>query len=184
MNYIYRRMGKYEMDDFIDGARWLRKQTFVDTTKVCFRGFSFGGFMTCMALTYGADVFTHGIAYYPVTDWGLYDTYYTERFMGTPQDNPDGYTMNSPMYYAKNYKGLLRIVHGNMDDNAHIQNTIQFVNVLEDVDKHFEMMIYPGEIHGRSTHWSEAKKTQSYNEDYKFIYDNLLNKPMPEIFWR
>ena len=146
-------------------------------------GFSFGGFMTCMAMTYGADVFTHGIAYYPVTDWRLYDSYYTERFMGSPQDNGDGYLKNSPIYYAQNYKGLLRIIHGDIDDNAHMQNTTQFVNTLENFNKHFEMMIYPGERHGRS-HWSEPKRTLSRIEDYKFIYENLLKKPMPEMFWK
>ena len=153
MNYIYGQMGKYEIEDFMDCARWLRKQSFVDTTKVCFTGYSFGGFMTCLALTYGADVFTHGIAYYPVTDWNLYDSYYTERFMGTPQNNANGYLLNSPLYYAKNYKGLLRIVHGNLDDNAHMQNTIQLANRLQELDKHFEMMIYSGVRHGRS-HWT------------------------------
>jgi len=183
MNYIYGQMGKYEIEDFMDCARWLRKQSFVDTTKVCFTGYSFGGFMTCLALTYGADVFTHGIAYYPVTDWNLYDSYYTERFMGTPQNNANGYLLNSPLYYAKNYKGLLRIVHGNLDDNAHMQNTIQLANRLQELDKHFEMMIYSGVRHGRS-HWTDDKKKQSHNEDYKFFYDHLLNKPMPDVFWK
>lgn len=183
MDYIYKQMGKYEIEDFMDCTKWLRSQAYVDTTKVCFMGFSFGGFMTCLALTYGADVFTHGISYYPVTDWKLYDSYYTERFMGTPQDNVDGYLKISPINYAERYKGLLRIVHGDMDNNVHIQNTYQFINKLESLNKHFEMIIYPGERHGRS-HWSEPKRTQSHNEDYKFIYDNLLKKPMPDIFWK
>ncbi len=183
MDYIYKQMGKYEIEDFMDCAKWLRKQTYVDTAKVCFMGFSFGGFMTCLALTYGADVFTHGIAYYPVTDWTLYDSYYTERFMSTPQDNADGYLKISPINYAQQYKGLLRIVHGDIDNNVHIQNTYQFISKLENLNKHFEMIIYSGERHGRS-HWSEPKRTQSRNEDYKFIYDNLLKKSMPEVFWR
>jgi len=183
MNYIYGQMGKYEIEDFMDCARWLRKQSFIDTTKICFTGYSFGGFMTCLALTYGADVFTHGIAYYPVTDWSLYDSYYAERFMGMPQKNANGYLLNSPLHYAKNYKGLLRIVHGNMDDNVHMQNTIQFANKLQELDKHFEMMIYSGVRHGRG-HWPDDKKKQSHNEDYKFFYDHLLNKPMPDVFWK
>ncbi len=181
MNYIYRQLGKYETEDFMDCGRWLRQQSFVDTTRVCITGFSFGGYITCMALTYGADVFTHGLAYYPVTDWRLYDTYYAEKFMGTPQDNPDGYAITSALTYAKNYKGLLRIVHGTTDDNVHMQNTLQFINELEDLDRHFEMMIYPGERHGRS-HWSSEKKKHSYNEDFTFFYNNLLNKRMPAFF--
>lgn len=183
MNYIYGNAGKYEIEDFMDCARWLRGQPFADTTKVCILGFSYGGFITCMALTYGADVFTHGIAYYPVTDWNLYDTYYGERFMGTPQDNPEGYRTASPMHFAKNYKGLLRIIQGDIDDNVHMQNTMQFIDTLEKLDKHFELMIYPGERHGRG-HWSGQRKIHSYNEEYLFLYDHLLNKPMPDVFWK
>ncbi len=180
MNYIYRQLGKYEIEDYMDCAKWLRKQSYVDTTKVCITGGSFGGYITCMALTYGADVFTHGMANYSVTDWSLYDTHYTERYMSTPQDNPDGYKITSPQNYVKNYKGLLRITHGNMDDNVHMQNSIQLINKLEDLDKNFEFMIYPGERHG----FRGLKSAQATNESYKFIYDHLLNKPMPDIFWK
>ena len=179
-NYIYRQMGKYEIEDYMDCARWLRKQSYVDTTKVCITGGSFGGYITCMALTYGADVFTHGMANYSVTDWSLYDTHYTERYMSTPQDNPDGYKITAPQNYVKNYKGLLRITHGSMDDNVHMQNTIQFINKLQDLDKDFEFMIYPGERHG----YRGLKSTQATNESYKFIYEHLLNKPMPDAFWK
>ncbi len=179
-NYIYRQMGKYEIEDYMDCGKWLRKQFFVDTTRICITGGSFGGYITCMALTYGADVFTHGMAGYSVTDWSLYDTHYTERFMGTPQDNPDGYKMTAPQNYVKNYKGLLRITHGTMDDNVHMQNTIQFINKLEDLNKHFEMMIYPGERHG----FRGLKNIQATNESYEFIYNHLLNKQMPDIFWK
>jgi dipeptidyl-peptidase 4 len=180
MDYIYRQMGKYEIEDYMECTQWLRKQPFVDTTKVCITGGSFGGYITCMALTYGANVFTHGMAYYSVTDWSLYDTHYTERFMSTPQDNPDGYKLTSPQNYVKNYKGLLLIVHGNVDDNVHLQNSIQFINKLQDLNKHFEFMIYPGERHG----WRGLKKIHSNNEANKFIYDQLLNKPMPDFFWK
>ena len=135
--------------------------------------------MTCMALTYGSDYFTHGIAAYSVTDWSLYDTHYTERYMETPVENPEGYKITSPQNYVKNYKGLIRIIHGNMDDNVHIQNSIQLINKLEDLDKHFEFMIYPGERHG----WGGLKRVHSMNETALFIYRNLLNKDMPDIFW-
>lgn len=180
MNYIYRQMGKYEIEDYMDCAKWLRNQSYVDSAKVCITGGSFGGYITCMALTYGAAVFTHGIASYSVTDWGLYDTHYTERYMGTPQDNPDGYRITSPQNYVKNYKGLLRIAHGNMDDNVHMQNSIQLINKLEDLDKHFEFMIYPGERHG----FRGLKGAQAANESNKFIYVHLLERPMPDIFWQ
>jgi dipeptidyl-peptidase-4 len=178
-NYIYRQLGKYEIEDYMACTRWLRKQSYVDTTKVCITGGSFGGYITCMALTYGAGIFTHGMANYSVTDWSLYDTHYTERFMSTPQDNPEGYKATAPQNYVKNYKGLLRITHGTMDDNVHMQNTIQFINKLEDLDKHFEFMIYPGERHG----YRGLKSAQATNESYQFIYEHLLDKPVPDFFW-
>lgn len=179
MNYIYRQMGKYEIEDYMDCARWLRKQGYADTAKICITGGSFGGYITCMALTYGADVFPMGMANYSVTDWSLYDTHYTERFMGSPQDNPDGYKMTSPQNYIQKYKGLLRITHGGIDDNVHLQNTLQFINKLEDLNKHFEFMIYTGERHG----YRGLKSVQATNESYKFIYDHLLDKKMPDVFW-
>ena len=160
-------MGKYEIEDFMDCAKWLRKQSYVDTNKVCIMGFSFGGFMTCLALTYGADVFTHGIAYYPVTDWTLYDSYYTERFMSTPQDNADEYLKISPINYAEKYKGLLRIVHGDIDNNVHIQNTYQFISKLENLNKHFEMIVISRE---RETRLKPLERTKTiHNHIMKII---------------
>ena len=180
MNYIYRQLGKYETEDYMDCGRWLRTQSFVDTSKICISGGSFGGYMTCMALTYGSDVFTHGLAASSVTDWSLYDSHYTERYMDLPSENAEGYKITSPQNYLKQYRGLIRIIHGNMDDNVHMQNSIQFINKLEDLDKHFEFMIYPGERHG----WGGLKAIHSRNENTLFIYSHLLNKPMPDIFWK
>lgn len=178
MNHIHRQLGKYEIEDFMDGASWLKSQANVDPNKICITGGSFGGYMTCMALTYGADVFNYGMANFSVTDWQLYDSHYTERYMDTPKENPEGYKLTSAVTYAAKYKGLLRIVHGTMDDNVHMQNTIQLVNRLEDLGKHFEMMVYPGERHG----WGGAKGIHSRNEAFRFVYDNLLNKPLPAGF--
>jgi dipeptidyl-peptidase-4 len=152
----------------------------VDTARIGITGGSFGGFMTCMALTYGAGVFTHGLANFAVTDWKLYDTHYTERYMGTPVDNPEGYRLTSPQYYVNQYQGLLRIVHGNMDDNVHMQNSIQLISKLEDLDRNFEFMIYPGERHG----WGGKKAVHLRNETSLFIYRHLLNRPMPDVFWK
>ncbi len=180
MNYIFRQLGKYETEDYMDCGRWLRAKSFVDSSKIFIAGGSFGGYMTCMALTYGADVFNYGIASSSVTDWSLYDTHYTERYMERPQDNENGYKITSPQNYLKKYRGLIRVVHGNMDDNVHMQNSIQLINKLEDLDKHFEFMIYPGERHG----WGGLKAVASRNETRLFIYQNLLNKPMPDVFWK
>ncbi len=164
----------------LDCGKWLRSQAYVDSSKICIAGGSFGGYMTCMALTYGADVFTHGIATSSVTDWSLYDSHYTERYMGTQDDNAEGYKITSPQTYVKKYRGLIRIVHGNLDDNVHMQNSIQLINKLEDLDKHFEFMIYPGERHG----WGGLKAIHSRNESNEFIYDHLLNKPIPAFMWK
>lgn len=178
MNDIHRQLGKHEIEDYMDGARWLISQPGVDASKICITGGSFGGYMTCMALTYGADVFTHGIANFSVTDWQLYDSHYTERYMDTPAENPEGYRITSAITHAARYKGLLRIVHGTMDDNVHLQNTIQLVNRFQDLNKHFELMLYPGERHG----WGGPKGLHSRNETYRFVYTNLLEKPLPAGF--
>ncbi|GEP94887.1 S9 family peptidase [Chitinophaga cymbidii] len=178
MNAIHRQLGKHEIEDYMDGAKWLITQPNVDASKICITGGSFGGYMTCMALTYGAEVFTHGVANFSVTDWQLYDSHYTERYMDTPAENPEGYRITSAITHAAKYKGLLRIIHGTMDDNVHLQNTIQLVNRFQDLGKHFELMLYPGERHG----WGGPKGTHSKNEMYRFVYANLLERPLPEGF--
>ena len=108
-----------------------------------------------MALTYGADYFTHGISLYPVTDWRLYDNVYSERYMDMPADNPYGYSFGSAIEQAYKLKGNLLVVHGMMDENVHMQNTMQLVGKLQDLGKDFEMMMYPGERHG----WGGAKRS-------------------------
>ncbi len=179
LNYIFRQLGKHEIEDYMTCGRWLKKQPWVDSNKLCITGGSFGGYMTCMALTYGADVFPYGIANSSVTDWKFYDTHYTERFMNTPQDNPDGYKITSVMTYADKYRGLLRIVHGTSDDNVHMQNSLVFIDKLEDLKKHFEFMAYPGERHSIMG----LKGVHNRYEAYKFYYQYLLEKPMPAVFW-
>jgi hypothetical protein len=104
------------------------------------------------------------------------DSHYTERFMDLPSENPEGYKNASVMTYADKYKGMLRIVHGAMDDNVHMQNSIQLIDKLEDLGKHFEFMLYPGERHG----WGGPKATHLRNETYRFYYKYLLEKEFPE----
>lgn len=180
INYIFKQLGIWETRDYMDCAKWLGSQTWVDKSKMGINGGSFGGYITCMALTYGADVFTHGIANYSVTDWKLYDTHYTERFMKTPKENAEGYKTTSPLTYADKYKGVLRIVHGTTDDNVHMQNSIQFVDRLQDLNKRFEMMVYPNQRHG----FRGAKATHSTFDNIEFIYQYLLEKNLPEPFRR
>jgi dipeptidyl-peptidase-4 len=172
---MHRNLGKWEMHDYIEAARWLRAKPYVDTNRICITGGSYGGYVTCLALTYGADYFTHGIASYSVTDWQLYDSHYTERYMDSKTENPEGYAFGSVMTHAEKYRGLLRIVHGTMDDNVHMQNSIQLVDRLEELGKHFEFMLYPGGRHG----WRGAKATHDRNETYRFYYTYLLAREFP-----
>ncbi len=179
INYMHRNLGKWELIDWITIVKWLRNNG-ADASRVGIAGFSYGGYMTSMALTAGADYFTHGLAGGSVTDWKLYDSHYTERFMDTPAENPEGYQSGSVMTYTDKYKGLLRIYHGTMDDNVHMQNSLQLVKKLQDSKKHFEFMLYPGGRHG----WGGNQNAHSTNENNMFIYKNLLKKEMPAAMMR
>ncbi len=159
LDYMYRNLGKWEMHDYIEAVKWLREKPYVDADRMGITGGSYGGYTTAMALTYGADYWTHGIANYSVTDWRLYDNVYTERFMDTPEDNPEGYKAGSVLTYAENLKGKLYIVHGMADDNVHMQNSIYLISRLQDLDKRFDFMIYAGGRHG----WGGPKAVHHRN---------------------
>lgn len=178
LNYIFRQLGIWEIEDYISCAKWLKTQPWVDGSKIGITGGSYGGYITCMALTYGADVFTHGIANYSVTDWKLYDTHYTERFMKKPEQNPDGYKKTSVLSYVNKYKKALRIVHGSTDDNVHMQNSIQLIDKLQDLNKSFEFMIYPNQRHGIG----HPKSRHNLTETCRYIYSNMLGKGLPGEF--
>jgi len=169
---MYRNLGKWEMEDFITAAKWARNLPYVNNDKIGIMGGSYGGYVAAMALTYGADYFNYGIAEYSVTDWRLYDNVYTERYMDEPENNKDGYDFGSVMTHADNYKGKLLITHGTMDDNVHMQNTLQLIDKLEDLDKDFELMIYPNARHGIGY----PKIFHSIRNNVKFLFNNLLDK--------
>lgn len=177
MNYLHRNLGYWEMKDWSTIVKWLIENASVDPGRVGITGFSYGGYMTCYALTYGSDVFTHGMAGGSVTDWQLYDSHYTERYMDTPEENPEGYKTSSVLTHASKYKGALRIYHGTMDDNVHIQNSLQLVKALQEQKKRFEFMPYPGGRHG----WRNLRQqdAHSWNDNAAFIYKHLLRKEMP-----
>ncbi|OYY02624.1 MAG: peptidase S9 family protein, partial [Sphingobacteriia bacterium 35-40-5] len=180
VNYMHRNLGYWEMEDYKTMAKWFIANGQADPTKICMTGFSYGGYMSCYALTYGSDVFTHAMAGGSVVDWRLYDSHYTERFMDTPQENPEGYKSSSVLTYADKFKGQLQLVHGTMDDNVHMQNSIQLVSALQDKGKDFEFMLYPGGRHG----WGGAKGNHFNNLKTKFIYKYLLEKPVPKALLR
>jgi dipeptidyl-peptidase-4 len=172
LDYLYRSLGKWEILDYEDAVKWLLTKPFVDGTKIGITGSSYGGYMTCLALTKGADFWTHGFAGSSVTDWQLYDDIYTERYMDTPKDNPEGYKDGSTITFAKNLKGKLYMTHGDMDDNVHFQNSIWLISRLEDEGKTFQFMLYPGGRHG----WGGAKAIHSRNEANNFWLDNFFGK--------
>ncbi len=171
-NYMHRNLGYWEMKDIIQGIKWLREKGNADPERIFISGFSYGGYLSAYALTYGAEYFTHGVAGGSVTDWSLYDTHYTERYMDTPAENPQGYKSSSILTHADKLKGKLLIVHGNMDDNVHLQNSIQLVNKLQDLNKSFEMMFYPGSRHG----FRGAKELHSERLVSDFITKYLFDK--------
>jgi dipeptidyl-peptidase-4 len=172
LDYIHRCLGKWEILDYADAVKWLREKPYVDPTRMGITGGSYGGYMTALALTKGADYWTHGIANYSVTDWKLYDNVYTERFMDTPKDNPEGYKDGSVLNFVNNFKGKMLITHGDMDDNVHLQNSIQLISKLQDANKSFEFMIYPNGRHG----WGGAKRTHSTNEARNFWLRHFFGK--------
>lgn len=146
----YGNLGHYETIDQIEGAKFLGGLPFVDKDRIGIWGWSFGGYMSSLAITKGADVFKAAIAVAPVTNWRFYDTIYTERFLKTPQENPKGYDENSPVFFADRLRGKYLIIHGTGDDNVHFQNAIEMVNALVKANKPFESAYYPNRNHGIS----------------------------------
>ena len=144
---VYLRLGELELQDLEDGIGWLKRQTFVDPSRIVLHGWSYGGFMTSYALTHSTS-WAAGVVGAPVTDWRNYDTVYTERYMKTPQNNPDGYKRTAPRFAAANLHGRMLLVHGTIDDNVHMQNSEQFAYELQRAGKPFEMMVYPRSRHG------------------------------------
>jgi len=177
MNYLHRNLGYWEMTDYTTMAQWFINKGYANPSKIAITGFSYGGYISCYAITYGADVFTHAMAGGSVVDWRLYDSHYTERFMSTPADNPLGYKNSSVLTFADNYKGRLLLVHGTADDNVHMQNSLQLVSALQDKGKQFDLMLYPGGKHG----WRNLPAKNRHFEQLKhqFIYQYLLQKKIP-----
>jgi dipeptidyl-peptidase-4 len=147
---VYLKLGQQESADQIEAANWLARQPYVDPARIGIWGWSYGGYMTSMALTRPGSPFKAGIAVAPVTDWWLYDTIYTERFMRTPQENPEGYRLGAPVHAAANMRGKLLLIHGTGDDNVHFQNSVRLANALQAAGKQFQFMAYPNRTHSIS----------------------------------
>jgi len=167
----YQQLGKYETIDQINSNKYLASLPYVDGSRIGIFGWSYGGYMSTLCMTKGADVFKAGIAVAPVTNWRYYDNIYTERFMRTPQENPKGYDDNSPISHTKLLKGKYLLVHGVTDDNVHIQNSMDLVTALVKDNKQFDMQFYPNNDHG--IHHGRNTRLHLYTKMTNFILNNL-----------
>ena len=166
----YKQLVYFETLDQIESARKLGEESYIDADRIGIWGWSYGGHMSTNCLLKGNDVFSLAIAVAPVTSWRFYDTIYTERFMRTPQENPDGYDLNSPFNYPELLKGDYLLVHGSGDDNVHLQNTMRMAEALVQANKPFELMIYPDKNHGI---YGGNTRIHLYNKMTNFILNKL-----------
>lgn len=166
----YRQLGKYETEDQIAAAKSLGQLSFIDKNRMGIWGWSYGGYMSSLALAKGNDVFKMAIAVAPVTNWRYYDNIYTERYMGLPQDNGAGYDDNSPINFVRDIKGKYLIVHGTGDDNVHFQNSVMMVNELIKNNIPFDSEFYPNKNHSI---YGGATRYHLYNKMTNFILENL-----------
>ncbi|UCD63850.1 MAG: prolyl oligopeptidase family serine peptidase, partial [Candidatus Zixiibacteriota bacterium] len=150
--------------------RYLATLPYVDKDRIGIYGWSFGGYLTLLAMTLGADYFKLGVSGAPVTKWELYDAIYTERYMRTPDVNPDGYGAASVFTHLDMLKGKLLLIHGMSDDNVHVQNSMQLVEAMQKAGKRFELMVYPGKDHGVA---GEKTKLHLWKTMSEFIFENL-----------
>ena len=166
-----KELGKYEIEDQINAAKELGKLNYIDQNRIGIWGWSFGGYMSSLAITKGADTFKMAIAVAPVTSWRFYDSIYTERYMQTPQENASGYDDNSPINFAKLLKGKYLLIHGTGDDNVHVQNTMRMIDAMVNANKQFDLFIYPDRTHG--IYSTRNDRLHLYTKMTKFIEDNL-----------
>lgn len=175
----YLQLGKYEIEDQIDAAKYLSStMPFVDKDRIGHWGWSYGGFMSSLAITKGADVFKAAVAVAPVTSWRYYDNIYTERYMRTPQENPKGYDDNSPINFTKNIKGNYLIIHGTADDNVHFQNAVQMIKSLVKNNIDFESGYYPDKNHSISGN-ADNTSYHIWSKMTQWILDNLRDDTKP-----
>ncbi len=167
---IHRKFGETELADQLAGVAYLKSLAYVDGSRIGIWGWSYGGYMTCYAMLNGGDAYKVGFAGAPVTDWRQYDTIYTERYMGLPKDNPEGYKQSSPVTHAAKLKGKLLIAHGTGDDNVHYANTVQLMEEFIKAGKYPEVFFYPGRGHGIS---DPTARLHLFRKVTQFFLDNL-----------
>ena len=166
----YLQLGKYETIDQTEAAKYLGSLPYVDASRIGIFGWSYGGYMSSLCLFKSPEVFKSAIAVAPVTNWKWYDTIYTERYMRTDDENPDGYKNNSPVYFADGLKGDYLLVHGNADDNVHFQNTAEMANALIKANKQYDTYFYPNRNHGI---YGGNTRLHLYNKMTNFLMEKL-----------
>lgn len=166
----YLQLGKYETIDQIETAKYIGGLSYVDSNRIGIYGWSYGGFMAALCMTKGADYFKAGISVAPVTNWRYYDNIYTERFMRTPQENPDGYDTNSPINHVDKLEGKYLLIHGMADDNVHLQNSTEFAEALVQAGKQFDMQYYTNRNHSI---YGGYTRLHLYRKMTDFIIENL-----------
>jgi len=175
----YLQLGKYETEDMITLAKYMAKQPYVDASRIGIYGWSYGGFMAANGITKGADVISTAVSVAPVTNWRYYDNVYTERFMRTPQENPDGYDLNSPVHNTELIKGNYLLCHGSGDDNVHYQNAMELIKAMISNGKQFDLMIYPNKnhgIYGGYEYGSGECRMHLFNKIDNFLFKHLLGE--------
>ncbi len=166
----YHQLGRVEVEDQLTGVEWLGKQSFVDAKRIGVFGWSYGGFMTLRLLSEASDKIAMGVSVAPVTDWSLYDTHYTEQFMGTPKENAAGYEYSGVYSHVDGLKSPLLLMHGMADDNVLFTNTTRMIDALVKRNVHFDLMTYPGAKHGIS---GRAPQRHVYGNIEAFFKKNL-----------
>ena len=175
----YLQLGKYETEDMITLAKYMAKQPYVDADHIGIYGWSYGGFMAANGITKGADVISTAVSVAPVTNWRYYDNVYTERFMRTPQENPDGYDLNSPVHNTAMIKGNYLLCHGSGDDNVHYQNAMELIKAMISNGKQFDLMIYPNKNHGiyGGYEYGDGEcRMHLFNKIDNFLFEHLLGE--------
>jgi dipeptidyl-peptidase-4 len=171
MKVVYDHLGKWESNDYVEALKYLSDLSYVDTGKTAIMGVSYGGYITLYTMLMHPGIFKVGIANSAVTDWSLYDDIYTERYMGLKDENESGYKESSNIENAKNLQGKLLLIHSTMDDNVHVQNTMQFLTALTAAGLDADLRIYPPGGHGAA-----------YNfQSYKLIYEVTLEYLKKEL---
>ena len=164
----YRRLGQQDVEDMISGVEYLRTLPYVDADRIGIWGWSYGGYLTTMCILKAADYFSTGVAVAPVTDWHNYDSIWTERYMDLPANNPRGYIDGSALTHADKLRGKLLLIHGAADDNVHLANTMQLIHKFQQLEKQFDLMVYP-----RKDHSIRGVQYQLYTLITNYILENL-----------